>query len=149
VKRPGDDLDFAMRDAILKETYLDPSSDKAWTREQFDYVMRNTNTRPIPVEIFSQLGAKTQAKQLTSQMLREQFYRQMGRDDLADASRIRFFMLDAAWMMQPVTPQPQGLPQPQATPQLQAAPQPQAPQPLTRQQRIDAWKAANLVGAGR
>ena len=149
VKRPGDDLDFAMRDAILKETYLDPSSDKAWTREQFDYVMRNTNTRPIPVEIFSQLGAKTQAKQLTSQMLREQFYRQMGRDDLADASRIRFFMLDAAWMMQPVTPQPQGLPQPQATPQLQAVPQPQAPQPLTRQQRIDAWKAANLVGAGR
>jgi hypothetical protein len=135
VKRPGDDLDFAMFDAILKQTYLDPSSDQAWTKEQFEFVQRNINTRPIPFEIFSQLGAKTQAKQLTSQMLREQAYREDGRDDLADASRIRFFMLDATWEMQP-TPQP--------------TPQPVQPtQPLQRRQTIEEWKAANLVGVGQ
>jgi hypothetical protein len=143
VKRPGDDLDFAMRDTILKETYLNPNSDKAWTEEQFKFVMRNTNTRPIPVEIFSQLGAKTQAKQLTSQMLREQFYRQMGRDDLADASRIRFYMLDAPFMMQPVTP---------VLPQAQPTPQPPVPQPAQRspkQEQIEAWRQKHLVGANR
>ena len=141
VKRPGDDLDFAMRDKILKEMYLDPNSDKAWTEEQFKFVMRNTNTRPIPVEIFSQLGAKTQAKQLTSQMLREQFYRQMGRDDLADASRIRFYMLDAPFMMQPVTPSaPIGPPPP--------APPPPPPA-RSNQEQINAWRQKYLVGAGR
>jgi len=133
VKRPGDDLDFAMFDTILKQTYLDPSSDQAWTKEQFEFVQRNINTRPIPAEIFAQLGAKSQAKQLTSQMLREQAYREDGRDDLAEASRIRFFMLDAPFMMQP-TPTPQPV---QPTP------------PTQRRQTIEEWKAANLVGAGR
>ena len=147
VKRPGDDLDLTMFDTILKQTYLDPSSDQAWTREQSDFVQRNINTRPIPFEIFSQLGAKSQAKQLTSQWLREKFYRDMGRDDLADGSRIRFFMLDAPWMMQPTTqtPQPQAATQPQAAP-VQA---PQSVQPVPRRQTVEEWKAANLVGAGR
>ena len=108
--------------------------------------MRNTNTRPIPVEIFSQLGAKTQAKQLPSQMLREQFYRQMGRDDLADASRIRFYMLDAPFMMQPVTPAAQVAPTPQATPQ----PQPVQPPPArSNEEQINAWRQKYLVGAAR
>ena len=141
VKRPGDDLDFTMFDTILKQTYLDPSSDQAWTKEQFEFVQRNINTRPIPFEIFSQLGAKSQAKQLTSQMLREQAYRGDGRDDLADASRIRCFMLDAPFMMQPTTQTPQ----PQAAP-VQA---PQLVQPAPRRQTVEEWKAANLVGAGR
>ena len=147
VKRPGDDLDFAMFDTILKETYLNPNSDKAWTEDQFKFVMRNTNTRPIPVEIFSQLGAKTQAKQLTSQMLREQAYRQAGRDDLAEASRIRFYMLDAPWMMQPVTTEQPVSPEPQVT---TPPPTPTAPPPArSQQEQINAWRQKYLVGAGR
>ena len=147
VKRPGDDLDFTMFDTILKQTYLDPSSDQAWTKEQFEFVQRNINTRPIPFEIFSQLGAKTQAKQLTSQMLREKAYREAGRDDLADASRIRFYMLDAPWMMQPVTTEPQVAPGPQVT---TPPPTPTAPPPArSRQEQINAWRQKYLVGAGR
>ena len=143
VKKPGDDVDFAMFDAIYKQKYVGANAEEPWTEEQFKYVMRNTNTRPIPLFIFNHLGAKTQMKQQMSQLFREQFYRDMGRDDLADASRIRFFMLDELRALPPAANEPQVTPQPQG-PTFTAPP----PAP-SRQEQINAWRQKYLVGAGR
>ena len=132
-----------MFDAIYKQKYVGANAEEPWTEEQFKYVMRNTKTRPIPLFIFNHLGAKTQMKQQMSQLFREQFYRDMGRDDLADASRIRFFMLDELRALQPAANEPQVTPQPQG-PTFTAPP----PAPA-RQEQINAWRQKYLVGAGR
>ena len=142
VKKPGDDVDFAMFDAIYKQRYVGANAEEPWTEEQFKYVMRNTNTRPIPFTIFNHLGAKTQMKQQMSQLFREQFYREMGRNDLADVSRNRFYMLDELRAAQPVMTAPQATPQPQA-------PVPQPAQRSSKQEQIEAWRQKNLVGANR
>ena len=140
VVRPGDDIDFAMFDALKDQMYTGVNATEPWTQEQKEFVTRNTNNKTIPTIIFTNLGPKTQAKYLLSQALRVQFYQQMGRNDLARATQIRFFMLDAPW-----TIQPQATPQPQPTPQ----PTPKSAQRNPRQEQIEAWRQKHLVGVGR
>ena len=140
VVRPGDDIDFAMFDSLKDQMYTGVNAREPWTQEQKEFVTRNTNNKTIPTIIFTNLGPKTQAKYLLSQALRVQFYQQMGRNDLARATQIRFFMLDAPW-----TIQPQATPQPQPTPQ----PTPKSAQRNPRQEQIEAWRQKHLVGVGR
>ena len=140
VKLTGNEIDFDMFDALKNQKYTGENATEPWTQEQKEYVARNTNNRPIPSLIFVNLGPKTQAKHLLSQSLRVQFYQQMGRNDLAKASQIRFFMLDAPWTIQPTG-------EPAAPPVPRPAPRPPTQGPTKEQ--IQAWRQKHLVGVGQ
>jgi len=63
-----------------------------WTEEQKDFVVRNTNTRPIPIELIASLPEPFKNSIARSQGAREKHLRDQGKYDLARLSR-RLFSL--------------------------------------------------------
>jgi hypothetical protein len=66
----------------------------AWTPDQKDFVLRNTNTRPIPMELVASLPKPQKRSIGLSQVAREKYFTDQGRYDLARLSR-RLFSLEA------------------------------------------------------
>ena len=66
--------------------------EKTWLEEQRKFVVRNTNTRPIPLELVAVLPKEQRQSIGLSQTAREQYLTDMGKPELAKLSK-RLFSL--------------------------------------------------------
>ena len=64
-----------------------------WSNEQKQYVVANTNLRPVPWFVFQKVGGARADSIKRSQKMREQMFIDMGRRDLAMISHRLFYML--------------------------------------------------------
>ena len=63
-----------------------------WTQEQREYVIANTNLRPVPWFILRKIGGTRADSVKQSQKMREQIFIDAGRRDLAQISHRLFYM---------------------------------------------------------
>ena len=64
-----------------------------WTTDQAKHVIANTNRRPVPWFVLSQVSGARKDSIIRSQRMREQMFIEMGRKDLAMISHRLFYML--------------------------------------------------------
>jgi len=64
-----------------------------WTVDQAKHVIANTNRRPVPWFVLSQVSGARKDSIIRSQRMREQMFIEMGRKDLAMISHRLFYML--------------------------------------------------------
>ena len=64
-----------------------------WTADQAKHVIANTNRRPVPWFVMSQISGARKDSIMRSQRMRELMFIEMGRKDLAMISHRLFFML--------------------------------------------------------
>ena len=67
--------------------------ERTWTKEQKAFIVRNTNTRPIPLELLARLPELQKNSIALSQIARENYLTEQGKPNLARISR-RLFSLE-------------------------------------------------------
>jgi hypothetical protein len=92
ISMPNGNLMFS-RILNFKASMPESSGGFGWTIEQKQFVIANTNIRPVPWFVLQKVGGVRAESIKRSQKMREQIFIDQGRRDLAQISHRLFYML--------------------------------------------------------